>query len=112
MEIKKIGFDEFEEMTRNKKEGLVPLGTGGELMDWVNGITDELTDEGIAEGTADDLFEAVFELTTTGGRTDLGMIFKKDAKIDIGKMALWRLRFGDCSWISDYLDNYASHHRE
>jgi hypothetical protein len=28
----------------------------------------------------------------------------------MGKLAIWRLAFGNCSWISDYLVNYADQH--
>jgi hypothetical protein len=38
------------------------------------------------------------------------MLFNKNGKHNIGKMAMWRLRFGDCSWVSDYIINYASQH--
>jgi hypothetical protein len=24
----------------------------------------------------------------------------------MGKMAMWRIKFGDCSWLSDYIHNY------
>lgn len=48
-----------------------------------------------------------YRLETTGGRIDLALVFnnKRDA-LNIGKLAIWRINFGDASWISDYLDNY------
>ena len=68
---------------------------------------DNLKEEGISKtDKPDELWNDVRILTTSGGRTDVMLTPKKGAPIDIGKMAMWRIRFGDCSWISDYKDNY------
>lgn len=93
-------------------EGIVLLGTGGDLQDWINGVTKELNKAGIVKGTPSDIWEGAYQLTTTGGRIDLALPFKESAKFNIGKLAMWRLQFGDCSWISDYKDNYASQHKK
>jgi len=53
----------------------------------------------------------ILELTTSGGRVDLAFVFQEKTKIDMGKLAMWRLRFGDCSWITDYQINYANQHQ-
>jgi len=108
-----IPFNEFVVMTQVNKEGIVLLGAGGDLDQWIEGVSGQLKEEEIAtSGDPADLWEHTFyRLTTTGGRTDLAMIFKSSSNvIDIGKMAMWRLRFGDCSWISDYIVNYRNQH--
>ena len=90
----------------DKKEALVMLGAGGEIKDWVDGVAGSLIKESIApEGFK---FNEWYTLHTTGGRIDLVLVLTED--IDIGKLAMWRLRFGDCSWLSDYIDNYRSQH--
>jgi hypothetical protein len=43
-------------------------------------------------------------VTTSGGRTDFSSYtFNPKHKINIGKLAIWRLQCGDASWISDYV---------
>ena len=102
-----IPKESFEEL-HNHGEGLVFLGCGGNLQDWYKGIVEEVLEkEKLA--TRED-FKRPFSMTTTGGRTDLVLPFKPGGKIDMGKLAMWRLRFGDCSWISDYITNYKKHH--
>ena len=99
----------FTELPK-KEEGLVLLGAGGDLKEWVVGITKILKDEGIAKSdNPDEVWGEIYKLNTTGGRTDLVLMFKGDS-LDIGKMAMWRIRYGDASWLSDYLVNYAEHH--
>jgi len=67
--------------------------------------------ENIATGNKNEIWENNFyKLTTTGGRTDLLMMFKNSSTINIGKMAIWRIKFGDASWLSDYIVNYKKHH--
>jgi len=39
----------------------------------------------------------LYFLKTTGGRTDLVMIFKTKSQLELGKLAMWRLKFGDAS---------------
>lgn len=90
------------------KEGLVCLGAGGDLNEWVEGIAQLLKKEGIAEDK--ELWEETFQLITTGGRVDLVLVFKDYNLFNMGKLALWRLSFGDCSWLSDYKNNYANQH--
>jgi len=117
--IKKIGFKEFRGMVnKDKLEGLVLLGAGGNLDEWIDGVSGALVKEGIATGTSEQLWGGYYLLKTTGGRIDLVLMFpgssprpkKSGGKIDMGKMAMWRLRFGDASWVSDYIVNYAKQH--
>lgn len=100
----------FEDIIPDE-EGIVLLGAGGDPNDWINGVADLWKEEGISTtDNPDDLFNGALVLTTTGGRIDLVLRFKSDASLDIPKMALWRLRFGEVSWISDYRINYSGQH--
>lgn len=109
---KKAGhLDESSFGDMPNKEGIVVMGAGGDPNEWIDGIFDLWKKEGIAGGdSAADAFDNHMVLKTTGGRTDLVLPFKDGADLQMGKMAMWRLRFGDCSWISDYKDNYAEQH--
>ena len=110
---KKVKFDKFKKtMERGSFEGIVLLGAGGSLDEWIEGITSLLNSEEIIKSRdPKEIFMGAYELTTSGGRTDLALVFNtKKNNIDIGKMAMWRLKFGDTSWVSDYLDNYAEQH--
>ena len=110
MNISEISFSGFKEISK-EKEGIVVLGAGGDLNEWINGVSETLFEEQISlSKDPSDMFEqTLYHLISTGGRNDLAFIFSKDSKLDIGKMAMWRLRFGSCSWISDYVVNYSSH---
>ena len=85
-------------------EGLILQGCGGNLQEWLDGINEMFTANGILkDGTK---FEniSVFEHE---GLTCL--LFPFDgAKLDVGKLALWRLQthatFGG-TWLSDYVTN-------
>ncbi len=105
MQITEGNFTKGQLMSREGREGLVLLGCGGDLNEWVEGVTKILVDEGIA--LTDTPFEEAISLTSTGGRTDLILMFGEN--VDVGKMAIWRLRFGDNSWLSDYVVNYVDH---
>lgn len=110
---KKIKFDKFQKtMKRGGFEGIVLMGAGGSLNQWIEGITDLLNSEEIIKTkNPKDVFIGAYELTTSGGRTDLALVFNTTKpNINIGKMAVWRLKFGDTSWISDYITNYADQH--
>lgn len=109
--INVVPFNHLVKLSNKGFEGICFLGTGGELKEWINGINDLLNQEGIGQGTTQDKFQGVYSTKTSGGRADLILIFKtKSAAVDIGKMAMWRLRFGDTSWLSDYVVNYKNQH--
>ena len=110
MQVEEIPFKSFLNDAEGK-EGIVLLGAGGDPQEWIDGVTDILNKEDIAKGTSNELWSKANLLTTTGGRTDIALTFNHNngPKFDMGKMAMWRLRFGECSWISDYLVNYSSH---
>ena len=88
----------------NDSEGLVLQGCGGDLQEWVDGINDMLTESGILQN--DNRFEKAYSFKN-GGLTCLLFPFE-DVQLDVGKLAIWRLRtredFGS-TWLSDYIVN-------
>ncbi len=105
MNIQKITTDDLRRM--KDKEGLVLQGCGGDLQEWVDGINDMLIESDILlNGTK---FKAenccVFE---NEDLTCLLFPFSEDVKLDMGKLAIWRLQthenFGG-KWLSDYVNN-------
>lgn len=99
-------FYNFLQKTLNR-EGLVFLGCKNPSA-WIEGLDEVLPDHC---KRIDGIYENEFLiLKTNGGRTDLVYIFKTGIKIN-GSLPIWRLRFGDCSWISDYKNNYAIQHK-
>lgn len=103
MSIKTITTDDLRKM--KDSEGLVLQGCGGDLQEWQDGINDMLTEEKILlEGSK---FEncSSFE---HDGMTCLLFPFEDNVKLDMGRLAIWRLRtheaFGG-TWLSDYVPN-------
>lgn len=105
MSVRKINAEDLRRMKDN--EGLILQGCGGSLDEWVDGINDMLTESKILlDGTK---FKAenccAFE---NEGLTNLIFLFSEDVKLDMGKLAMWRLqtheKFGG-KWLSDYMDN-------
>jgi hypothetical protein len=103
MSINKITTDDLRRM--NDREGLILQGCGGDLQEWVEGINQMLTEEGILlEGT-------VFNNCSTFEHENLTCLvfFFDDTKLDGGKLAMWRLKthgeFGG-TWLSDYVPNH------
>lgn len=110
MNANETSFSQFKK-DHCKNEGLVFLGVGGDLQEWVDGIPLILNKENIIPSkTPENTFSGVYTFKTTGGRTDLAFVFKEGADIKIGILAVWRLMYGGCSWISDYIVNYADQH--
>ena len=107
--IIEITFEDFKTL-HSKNEGLVLLGAGGDLNEWVEGVSGMLKEEKIAHKGIDN-FGPFYELSTSCGRTVLVMMFNEEVSgVEMGKLAMWRIRFGDCSWVSDYLVNYEKQH--
>jgi len=105
MEITKKKFNEIDK----EAFGLVVLGAGEPLSDWVTGIEKLLRDENIATGpnpVFSDAFVVCDNKLGADGRTDLVLTFNKEATINTGMLAMWRLKFRSCSWIEDYVVNY------
>lgn len=102
MSVCKITADELRHM--KDKEALILQGCGGDLQEWVDGVNQMLTEEGILlEGT---VFSncSFFEHENV---TCLLLPFE-NVKLDVGKLAVWRLKthgeFGG-TWLSDYVPN-------
>lgn len=103
MSVKTISKDELRRM--ESSEGLIIQGCGGSLDEWVDGINDMLTETGILlDGTR-------FHDCSTfehDGSICLLFPFKDDVKLDVGRLAMWRLQthgnFGG-TWLSDYVPN-------
>ena len=91
-----------------ESEGLVLLGCS-DPDEWEKGVLELLDKERLAQPTD---FLKAYQVKTSGGRTDVVIPFKPVNAIQIGKLAIWRLKFGDCSWISDYKVNYAKQHNK
>ena len=102
MDVKEIKIEELRSM--KGKEGLILQGCGGDLLEWVNGINDMLTEEKIL------LNDTKFKDCISFKNEDCTcMLFPfDDVKLDMGKLAMWRIRthanFGG-TWLSDFVDN-------
>ena len=103
MSVKQISINELKKMTDS--EGLIFQGCGGNLQEWVDGINDILTEEGILLNSSRFKEVYVFEHE---GLTNLLFKMSNDVKLDIGKLSMWRLRTHENfngKWLSDYLMN-------
>ena len=86
------------------EEGLILQGCGGDLQEWVDGINDLLTQDGILLNGAKFEHAATFQ---HDGLTNLLFSFE-GVQLNVGKLALWRIQthsqFGG-TWLSDYVPN-------
>ena len=100
--VSQITTDDLRKMS--SQEGLIIQGCGGNLQEWVDGINGLLTDAGIL------LDGSRFESVSTfqhGEVTNLLFPFE-DVKLDVGKLAMWRIQTHDQfggTWLSDYVPN-------
>ena len=97
-----ISLNELREMT--DREGLILQGCGGDPQEWIDGINEMLTEQGILlDG---DKFKNVSSFEHEG-YTNL-LFHMDDVKLNVGKLAMWRLashnQFGG-TWLSDFLVN-------
>lgn len=103
MSIKEITIDQLRRM--KNQEGLVLQGCGGDLQEWHDGINQMLTATGCLKQDTEFTQVYVFHKENV---TCLLFPFTDDVKLDIGKLALWRLAshnaFGG-TWLSDYVEN-------
>jgi len=113
--IQDLTFTQLENIERSEKKfGMVIMGAGGELSEWVNGISDHLKEEGIVDKTIPAFSEAYRlsgNVAGKHGRTDLVVIFSDKSNPKIGKLSMWRLRMGDISWIDDFISNHRKDYR-
>lgn len=103
MNVQTISIDRLRRM--GDQEGLILQGCGGDLQEWVDGINEILTEEGILKkGTR---FEEAYTFQHDG-LTCLLFPFKDGMEIEMGKLAMWRLQthphLGG-TWLSDYVPN-------
>jgi len=119
LKVKELGFSNLKELASNGKgnraEGLVILGCGGDLNEWVNGVSQELHTAAVT--TTNDpkvLWGNIYKTTTKDLRVDLTFMFNEAFKelFDVPKLAIWRIRWGGASWLSDYLRNFENDHEE
>lgn len=100
--MKQVSLSELRTMTN--REGLVLQGCGGDLNEWIDGINNLLTQEGILKNGSTFTEVSVFE---NNGCTNLLFHFE-GVEMEVGKLAMWRLathgQFGG-TWLSDYLVN-------
>ena len=102
MSIKNITTDDLRRMKNS--DGLIIQGCGGDLQEWVDGINEMLTQEGILRNGS------VFKECSTFEHDGLTcMLFPfKDVDADLGRLAIWRLKTHDTfggTWLSDYVPN-------
>lgn len=100
--MKQITTAELRKMSDT--EGLILQGCGGDLTEWVDGINEMLTDEGILQNG--DTFKEVS--TFEHKRVTNLLFYMEGVDLDVGKLAMWRLQnhntFGG-TWLSDYVPN-------
>ena len=102
MTIKNITTNDLRKM--NNKEGLIIQGCGGEVKEWVDGINDILTENGIL--LDDTKFDNV-SVFQNDGVTCILYPFD-NVHLDVGKLSMWRLQSYTAfagTWLSDYVDN-------
>lgn len=103
--IIKVTVDDLVVMSDSKEEALILRGCGGDLNEWVDGINEMFTEENLLlDGTK---FTEVY-VFEYDGLTCIAYPFSR-VKLNIGKLAIWRLatrdNFGGI-WLSDFVDNY------
>lgn len=102
MIITKITTDAIRQM--NKKEGLVLIGCGGDLQEWVDGINEMLTKDGILLNNS-----KFTECQSFTHNNMTCLLFSFDnVELDIGKFAMWRLKTYESfagTWLSDFVPN-------
>ena len=102
MTIKNITTNDLRKM--NNKEGLILQGCGGEVKEWVDGINDILTENGIL--LDDTKFDNVSVFQNEGVTCILYPF--DNVHFDVGKLSMWRLQSYTAfagTWLSDYVDN-------
>lgn len=102
--IKKLTTSEVKDLRYKGYEFLVLQGCGGDLKEWVDGITKLFQDEKIIPLSF--LFDEVYTFEN-GNLINLAFALK-DKNINMGKLAMLRLKMREsfgAIWLSDYIDN-------
>lgn len=103
MNINTITIDDLRHM--EGKDGLILQGCGGDLKEWVDGINEMFTEAGILKDGSK------FEDVSTFQYGELTCLLYpfENVKLDIGKLAMWRLQTHEVyggTWLSDFVPNY------
>jgi hypothetical protein len=104
--LNKISTDELRKM--DGEEGLILQGCGGDPQDWITGINEMLTKERILRDGSSFKSEKVSRLFSTKVVTCLLFPIDDSVRLDMGKLAIWRLKTHDAfggTWLSDYVPN-------
>lgn len=100
-----ITFAKAKQMNEEGTSAIVLRGAGSEEYrdNWINGINNELIEDGIFESP---MTEVYLLPTIHDERIDIVMVFTPEHGVNIGRMAMWRLtRQQDVSWLEDYVVN-------
>ena len=84
--IQEKTMEDLRHMT--DEEGLILQGCGGDLQEWVDGINDLLTQEGILLNGTKFEHAATFQ---HDGLTNLFFSFE-GVQLNVGKLAMWRIQ--------------------
>lgn len=105
MAVKTIKMEELREY--EGKNGLILQGCGGDPQEWINGINNLFTEQGLLlDGTkfkSEDC--AVFK---NGNSTCILFPFAEDIKLSYGKLSMWRLATHENmggTWLIDFVDH-------
>ncbi len=100
----------FKHLKQEKDFGIVFTGAGGPIDVFAKEVAKVLVKEGLVESTPENTFKEYYTLSGNvmgdKGRIDLVVIFSDEAKPNIGKLAMWRLRINGVKWIDDFIVNY------
>lgn len=106
-ELCSVSLDDLPILAVKRKEGLILQGCGGNLNEWVEGINELFISEQLIDPETP--FQKVFVFQDENQKTCLLFPFEEGIKLNMGKLAIWRIRshtmFGG-TWLSDYADNY------
>ena len=86
-------------------QGLLCIGCGGEVSEWIDGINHTLFEEGIS--TVKNVFKTIYRFTWRGA-TCLLFSFNdlKAGELNVGKLAMFRIGRSDwMKWLTDWQDN-------
>lgn len=103
MSMKQVTTEELRRM--KGYEGLVLQGCDGDLKEWQQSINDIFTDEGLLLDSTKFENIYVFQYNRV---TNLIFPFDETVKLNIAKLAIWRLQYHEKfggMWLSDYVEN-------
>lgn len=105
MSVKQIDMKELQNY--EGREGFILQGCGGSIKEWIDGINEMLTEQGIlldgTKFTEDDCVSFKNDDSTC-----ILYEFTESTKLDMGKLAMWRLQTHDAfsgKWLTDFVDH-------